>query len=218
MSSLIDETSNSVTHSASQLYLLRHGETDWNVQKRLQGRTDTSLNDKGRAQAQRHGIELAKELHAAFPDPLLFEKEIKTWSFVSSPLKRCRETMEIVLSALELSPHLYEIDERLLEISFGDWEGKSWAELRDIAPQLVQARFDDPWENCARGAETYTDLDKRVLSWYSSLSKKTIAVTHSGPSRIVRAAVSDLPKDEILKLDSPQDKFIRVNSKGFEWI
>ncbi len=218
MSSLIDENSKSVGSSLSRLYVLRHGETDWNVQKRLQGRTDTSLNDQGRAQAHRHGIKLAKELHAAFPEPLLFEKEIKTWSFVSSPLKRCRETMEIVLSAFDLSSHSYEIDDRLIEISFGEWEGKSWSELRDSDPLLVQARFDDPWVNCAQGAETYAELEKRVLNWHSSLLHKTIAVTHSGPTRVVRRFLSQLPKEEILSLESPQDKFIKTHSRGFEWV
>ncbi|MGH1406819.1 MAG: histidine phosphatase family protein [Rhodomicrobiaceae bacterium] len=222
MSSLIDEKSGSISHSMPQLYLLRHGETDWNVKKRLQGRTDTSLNDAGRAQALRHGVQLKLELAQFFQSSSLknihLQNELKAWSFVSSPLKRCRETMEIVLSALELPSHSYDIDDRLLEISFGEWEGKSWVELRDETPKLVEARFKNPWDVSGPQGETYTELRSRVLSWYEDLSVNTIAVTHSGPSRIVRSAVSNLPEDQVLSLESPQDRFIKVYTDGFEWI
>jgi probable phosphoglycerate mutase len=217
MSSLIDEKPGSISNSMSQLYLFRHGETDWNVQKRLQGRTDTSLNDVGRTQAKRHGLELKAELARGLKNSDL-KTDLNDWYFVSSPLKRCKETMDILLHALGLPDHSYDTDQRLLEISFGEWEGKSWAELRAEVPDLVQARFDNPWDVCGPQGETYTELKTRVCNWYESLPSKTIAVTHSGPSRIVRDCVCSVKRDEILTLTSPQDSFLAVTHKGYEWI
>jgi len=222
MSSLIDEKSDCISDSVPQLYLLRHGETDWNVQKRLQGRTDTQLNDNGRAQAKRHGIQLGTELAKLFQNSPLntldLKSELNDWYFVSSPLKRCLETMEILLASLDLPNQTYDVSEQLLEISFGEWEGKSWDELRVAVPDLVQARFDNPWDICGPQGETYTELKSRVLNWYKSLPAKTIAVTHSGPSRIVRDLVSPVKRDKILSLTSPQDRFLAITQKGYDWV
>lgn len=218
MSSLIDEKPGSISHSMPQLYLFRHGETDWNVQKRLQGRTDTLLNDVGRAQARRHGLELKAELARILKNSPLKNSDLNDWYFVSSPLKRCKETMEILLHALGFPDHSYDTDQRLLEISFGEWEGKSWAELRAESPDLIQARFDNPWDVCGPEGETYTELKSRVFHWYESLPSKTIAVTHSGPSRIIRDCVSPVKRDEILTLTSPQDRFLAITHKGYDWI
>ncbi len=218
MSSLIDEKPGSISHSMPQLYLFRHGETDWNVQKRLQGRTDTLLNDVGRAQARRHGLELKAELARILKNSPLKNSDLNDWYFVSSPLKRCKETMEILLHALGFPDHPYDTDQRLLEISFGEWEGKSWAELRVETPGLVQARFDNPWDVCAPQGETYTELEARVLNWYNNLPAKTIAVTHSGPSRIVRGQFGKIKKEDILTLTSPQDRFLDIKPSGFEWV
>lgn len=211
------ENSVSQSVSPSLLYVLRHGETDWNVEKRLQGRTDTSLNEQGRRQARRHGDALAQVLSSTSQIKDL-KNELAEWHFVSSPLKRCRETMEIVLDRLGHSSHSFSVDDRLIEISFGEWEGQRWEDLYMSEPELVKARFENPWVDCAPGAETYTDLEKRVLDWYACLPAKTIAVTHSGPSRILRRSVSQMPKEQVLDLQSPQDRFIKISGNRFEWI
>ena len=203
--------------SPSLLYLLRHGETDWNAEKRLQGRTDTSLNEQGRRQAKRHGDELSRILGSLSLTKDL-KDELSDWYFVSSPLKRCRETMAVVLDRLGHSSHPFSVDDRLIEVSFGEWEGQRWEDLYMNEPAMVKARFENPWVDCAPGAETYTDLEKRVLDWYAGLPAKTIAVTHSGPSRILRRAVDQLPKKQILDLQSPQDRFIKIRDDRFEWI
>lgn len=211
------ESSASQSVSPSQLFVLRHGETDWNVLKRLQGHTDTSLNEQGRSQARRHGGELAQILSSRSQATDL-KDELAGWHFVSSPLKRCRETMGIVLDCLGYSSLPFSIDDRLIEISFGEWEGQRWEDLHMNEPELVKARFENPWEECAPGAETYTDLEKRVLDWYSSLPPKSIVVTHSGPSRILRRAVGQLSKEQVLDLQSPQDRFMKICGHSFEWI
>ena len=94
------------------VYFVRHGQTDWNAEHRLQGQADIALNALGRAQATRNGRKLA-ELIA---DPADFD-------FVASPLGRTRETMELVRAAMGLEPHGYRTDPRLIEVHFGDWQG-----------------------------------------------------------------------------------------------
>jgi probable phosphoglycerate mutase len=96
------------------LYYVRHGLTEWNRQQRLQGRHDVPLIAEGRIQATRCG-EILRALLARtgrVPGDLVY---------VSSPLMRARETMELVRAALGLPAAEYDVDARLAEIAFGDW-------------------------------------------------------------------------------------------------
>src|SRR5437868_4976899 len=93
----------------STLVFVRHGETDWNVEGRLQSQRDIPLNAKGRGQAKRNGAVIRYLI-----------REAATFDFVSSPLSRTRETMEILRAAMALDPSAYEVDTRLLEITFGE--------------------------------------------------------------------------------------------------
>src|SRR6266571_381641 len=104
------------------LYYIRHGETDWNVEGRLQGQCDIPINANGRAQAYRCG-EVLRDLFAR--DAI----NPASLDFVSSPLGRTRETMERLRAALQLDPASSRTDPRLAEISFGQWEGFTLAEL-----------------------------------------------------------------------------------------
>src|ERR1700730_17081630 len=92
------------------LVFIRHGETDWNAEGRLQGQRDIPLNDTGRAQARRNGT----AIKAAMPEAVGFD-------FVASPLSRSRETMEIVRTAMGLAPESYATDDRLKELTVGAW-------------------------------------------------------------------------------------------------
>ena len=112
------------------LFYIRHGETDWNAESRLQGQRDIPINAKGRAQTQQRG-EVLRELIA---------REDGAFDFVPSPLGRTRETMEIARAALGLDPQAYQIGERLKEISFGAWEGFGLDELCRAFPEAIAAR------------------------------------------------------------------------------
>src|SRR3954447_1502056 len=98
------------------IYYIRHGETEWNAEGKLQGTRDIPLNDLGRKQAAKAGAILAD----------LFANDGRTdasLQFVASPLTRARSTMELVRRALRLPPDDYALDDRLREIGYGDWEG-----------------------------------------------------------------------------------------------
>ena len=80
-------------------YLIRHGQTDWNAEGRFQGTVDIPLNETGRRQAKRNGLAFKADL----PD-------VSGWRFVSSPLSRARETMEIIRANAGLSPKDYDLE------------------------------------------------------------------------------------------------------------
>jgi broad specificity phosphatase PhoE len=158
------------------VYYIRHGETDWNVAGRLQGRHDVPLNARGRAQAVRSGDILR--------DLLLRDGgNAAGLDYVSSPLGRARETMELLRPPLGLPSGGYSVDERLSEIAFGDWEGFTIPQLHSRDPQRIAAREQDKWHFVPPGGESYKLVSERMRGWYEGLSRDTVAVAHGGTAR-----------------------------------
>src|SRR5712672_2831396 len=112
------------------LYFIRHGETDWNVEGRLQGQHDRPLNAVGCRQGTCCGEILRALLERDGRDPQSFD-------YVSSQLDRARKTMELVRTELRLDPAVYRTDPRLAELSFGRWEGFTFAELKEREPATL---------------------------------------------------------------------------------
>jgi broad specificity phosphatase PhoE len=158
------------------LYYLRHGETDWNVEGRLQGGRDIPLNARGRSQAVHCG-EILRDLFA--------HDSIQTadLDFICSPLGRARETMELARVELDLPPKDYRIDKRLTEVTFGEWEGYTLAELRNRDSQRVAAREHDKWRFIAPGGESYEQMSWRMRDWYESLTRDAVVTAHGGTAR-----------------------------------
>jgi broad specificity phosphatase PhoE len=165
------------------LYYIRHGETDWNVEGRLQGHHDIPLNATGRKQAAECGAILdalvARDRRA--PDAL---------DYVSSPLGRARETMEIVRGRFDLEPSAYRVDVRLTELSFGDWEGQTLAEIRGRNPALLAERERSKWVFVPPGGESYQQLAARMRAWYDDLKRDAVVVAHGGTARALMVALS----------------------------
>jgi broad specificity phosphatase PhoE len=158
------------------LYCIRHGETDWNREGRLQGRRDIPINANGRAQARRCGEVLRDLFTRNATDPAQLD-------FVASPLGRARETMRLVRTTLELDSQSYRVDARLAEVSFGAWEGFTTEELRARTPDAVAAREHDKWNFTPPQAESYFTMSLRVHDWYRSLTRDTVAVAQGGTFR-----------------------------------
>ena len=158
------------------LYYIRHGETDWNVAWRLQGQRDIPINARGRVQASRSGEILRDLLERDAIDPTQLD-------FVSSPLGRARETMELARAAAGLAASAYRQDARLAEISFGRWEGHTIAELRRGSPDAVGERERDKWGFTPPDGESYATMSIRIRAWYDSLARDTVAVAHGGTLR-----------------------------------
>jgi broad specificity phosphatase PhoE len=160
------------------LYYVRHGETDWNAERRLQGQHDIPLNDLGRVQAARCGEILGALLAQAGRLPEEFD-------YVASPLGRARETMERVRAVLGLDPEDYRTDARLMEMSFGRWEGFTFPELEAREAAALAERERDKWNFVIPGGESYALLLARVRAWYESISRDVVVSAHGGVARVL---------------------------------
>ena len=192
-----------VTH-----YIIRHGQTDWNAESRLQGQKNIPLNDTGRQQARENGARL-RALAGSFDG----------YDFVSSPLDRARETMELVRRAAGLDPLAYRIDDRLKEICFGDWEGYTGQELKKLDRARHRERREKKWDFLPPGdlAESYEILSWRIGSWLKSLNEPTVAVCHGGVIRCLFKLAGGVPRADAANFAIPQDRVLVYSENRLEW-
>ena len=164
--------------SMPQLYFIRHGETDWNKAARLQGQQDIPLNALGRRQATHCGKTLRELLEKT-------GRVADEFDFIASPLVRARETMELVRAGLGVAPGSYRTDPRLAELSFGRWEGFTYADLRkhEGGPRALAARERDKWNFLPPGGESYVQLLVRIQEWHATLTQDAVVVSHGGVAR-----------------------------------
>ena len=162
------------------LYFVRHGETDWNLERRLQGQHDIPLNALGRVQATRSGG-ILRDLLASSGRPAA------EFDYLSSPLGRARETMELMRAELGLEPTHYRTDARLMEMSFGRWEGFTFAELQAREGHALAARERDKWGFVLPGGESYAQLAVRVRGWYEGVERDAVIAAHGGVCRALIA-------------------------------
>jgi broad specificity phosphatase PhoE len=163
---------------ATSIVLVRHGETDWNRERRFQGHADISLNEAGRRQAEAlAGLLTVESFAAAY----------------ASPLRRAVETAEIIAARLGIT---VEASDGLMEVDVGSWSGLTTTE--------VEQRFPDGysvWTESRSGGwidgETYDELGVRVVAELLEIAKRhpgehVLAVTHGGAIRSVLAAAAGL--------------------------
>ena len=189
------------------IYIVRHGETDWNRDRRYQGQRDIPLNVVGRAQALRNG----EALRSLLPG-------LANADFIASPLGRARETMEIVRGALLLPAEDYAIDERLKELSYGSWEGQLQADLPSIDPQGWSTRQLDPYRWRPSGGESYADLMVRAVEWLSSVNRDSVVAAHGGVVRTLQAHVCGIDPERVPVLEAPQDQVLMLRDGGMQWL
>lgn len=187
----------------TEIYLVRHGETEWNEQQRLQGRLDSPLTPCGREQAIRLGLILAARLGPHHRLPMYV-----------SPLRRARETADIIRQYAQGPDPIYE--ERIQEISLGAWEGQTMVDVEARWPGLVEDYTGTAWWFRAPGGESYDQCKGRVEGWLTELTGPVIAVSHGITGRLIRGAVLGLPPQEALLLPSPQDVVWRLFNHHIE--
>src|SRR6195256_98829 len=162
--------------SPRQLYFIRHGETDWNAERRLQGQLDIPLNDLGRRQSVRCG-DILRGLFAAGG------RTADDFAFMSSPLLRARATMEIIRAGLGLVPRDYATDGRLAEMSFGRWEGLTYQEITALDRAVLANRERDKWNFRPPDGESYAQLFSRVRNWHAGVTGDAVVAAHGGVAR-----------------------------------
>lgn len=167
------------------LYYIRHGETDWNAEGRVQGSRDIPLNQKGIGQASAAGAILRDVLRKSGRAPGEFD-------YVSSPLSRARHTMDLLRSALGLPSEGYRLDHDLREIAYGEWEGMTFSEMEKHNPAHYALRLKDRWGTPAPAGESYAQVADRLSVWYRDLRTDTVAVAHGGTMRALMTSLGHL--------------------------
>ncbi len=190
-----------------RLILIRHGETDWNREGRLQGGQDIPLNDLGRRQA----AEAAERLKTFAPDYAGLD-------YIGSPMQRARETMDILRATLSLEPGAYRLDDRLKELTFGSWEGYTWRDIRKAEREQAQLRERDKWSFVPPGGESYGMLAERIRPVLEALSRETVIVSHGGVARAVLALVGAVPPAKASMVEIWQGKILVVTGGRADWI
>ena len=182
------------------IYLVRHGQTEFNQQGRVQGRVDSPLTALGVAQAEAIGERLAGLAQAA-PGG---------WRIVCSPLGRARATADIIAARTRLPGPV--VEPRLIEVSYGAVEGLTMPEVHARWPQLAGI---DTLFGRAPDGESFEALTARVAGWLGEVEAdeavSVVAVTHAGVTRVVRGLCLGLDEAGMRLLDKPQDVVFRLD-------
>lgn len=189
------------------IYLVRHGETLWNREGRMQGHLDSPLSPRGEDQARRVGEALRPMVDDGF-------------AMVSSPLGRTRQTAAIISAALARDPAACRHDDRLKEMTWGEWDGLTREEIELRSPGELERRLKEHWTYPPPGGESYEIVAARVALWLDEVAadSRLVVVAHGTMGRVLRGLYAGLSQADTLSLEEPQDAFFRLNGGGIERI
>ena len=165
-----------------KIWFLRHGQTQWNLERRLQGRLDSPLTELGQAQAAQQAVIMRPKL-AATPDI----------ACLVSPQGRAVHTAEIALGG-----RAFETDPRLAEVATGEWDGQLRADLptRGLNDLFLYTS--------APGGEGFDALEARVRAVLDELTEETVIVSHGLWGKVLRGLVRGLQREEMDALSNKQ--------------
>ena len=188
--------------SPALIFLIRHGQTEWNREARLQGRRDSPLTEEGRAQARRMGLML-RQMVAEHDD----------WLVQSSPLGRAHDTARIVCEAAGLTAPILS-DDRLAELSVGPFEGMTRDEILAHTPQT---EITPGWIYNIPGGETQEALRARLADWLAEVDetdgRRRLVVSHGIAGRMLRHLYAGEPLQGV---PPPQDSVFRLRGGRIE--
>ena len=178
------------------LWILRHGQTEWNLAGRMQGWLDSPLTDLGRQQA-------------ATQNRLLWNADLPSGvTFHVSPLKRCRATASLALRGLCDAPL---VDERLKEVSVGEFEGLTLGDVEEGWPGITAPVDGLTFHYRAPGGERFDEFRARIRAWLDDLDAPTVVVTHGMVSREMRGMLLGLDAAGAAGLPGGQGNIYRMS-------
>ena len=186
-----------------KLFFIRHGQTDWNLQGKIQGSYDSELNDTGIKQA----IELSE---------VLLKLNYKFSRIYTSPQKRALKTAKILseYSNIEYIP----IDD-LKEINMGEWEGLSWKEVEENYPVEYREWYLNRRYTKTPNGESYDDMLKRVLIAINQIidenSDNVVVISHSAIIMGLQCYVTNTPFNDMLKFKTKNATITEIDSSLF---
>ena len=184
------------------IFLLRHGETEWNAQGRFQGQLDSPLTARGREQAAQLGRILKKTFTSRRMPP-----------FHVSPLGRTQDTAAIVCQYVD-GPDMTFVEPRLQEVSTGVWDGLTHEDIEAGWPGALDGTDHYDWYFRSPDGETLEIALERIQSWLNGVDGPVVAVSHGLLGRLVRGAWLELLAKEMLCLPVPQDVVWHLSSAG----
>jgi probable phosphoglycerate mutase len=184
-----------------KLLFVRHGETDWNKQEKIQGSTDTDLNETGLQQAQELGKELEKESN-------------KIRKIYTSRLKRAKLTAEMI--AQHIGATVIVLD-GLEELDLGIWEGLSWTEVQARYPEEFAAFAANRRYTQIRDGESYQIMLDRLFAALGKVinerEEEVLLVTHSAVIRGLMTYLAGVPFEDMMQFKIPNMSVYKVNSE-----
>lgn len=183
------------------IYLLRHGETEYNTQGRYQGQLDSSLTELGREQVQQNARMLKT-----------FIGHARDWKIFSSPLGRAVESTKILCETLGYDYNQVEFEQRLTEVAVGQWAGLKMSDIQQTWPDLLTNTDAFNWYFHAPDGESYEAVVSRLSSWLKEIQHhpKVVVVSHGLTGRILRGIYAGLHKEDALQLEVSQDVFFKL--------
>jgi probable phosphoglycerate mutase len=191
------------------IYLLRHGQTQHNLEGRIQGRCDSPLTELGKAQARAMGTRLGEMLGRD-----------QEFAIVSSPLSRAVASAEIVGGEAGLAAPLIA-DARLAEVGCGSWEKRSFASLCARDPAVGgEPSFLSAWALHCSDGESLDAAIGRLREWLAWVrGRKLVVVGHGVAGSLLRSLYLECERDELLRAHSSrQDRFHRLADGRIEEI
>ena len=160
------------------------------------------MTERGRAQAFRMGQVLRRHID-----------NIEAFTLLSSPLTRTKQTAEIVCDAIDRSYEEIRFDDRLKEISWGNWEGHTRTEIESKWPGIYDRRRENKWEFQPPNGESYALLSNRVEKWLAETSEddKLIVISHGASGRAIRGVYGKMEPGAAIGLSEPQDAFFLLS-------
>ncbi len=173
--------------SYPKVWFLRHGETEWNAEGRVQGQTESVLSPRGVQHAHQQSRLMA---------PILAHNP----PCIVSPLKRTRQTADIALDGRE-----YETDDRLKEVFAGDWEGHLRADIFKNLPEGITPHSPHmEFYAAAPGGEGFDTFQARVRDFVATLTQPTVIVAHGLSGQLLRGELCGLSRPELGQLTNRQ--------------
>lgn len=181
----------------TELILVRHGQTEWNVEGRYQGQADPPLNDTGFRLAR----QTASELH-----------NLGLHALYTSDLRRAQQTAQAIAETTGLTIRL---EPRLREVNLGEWEGVLYTEIRACYPELLRRWEEEPLKTTPPGGESIWALRHRVLDAVAEIvarhtGQQVCVVAHKTPIAIIKCRYLDIPLERIWSLLPPNAAWERL--------
>ncbi len=184
------------------LYFVRHGQTNYNIEGRIQGGMDIPLNEKGIEQAKALAITCAKS-------PFEFD------GIFSSPKVRAIQTAEII--ARELNGK-YQVLEGIQEINLGDWQGLTWDEVRERYPESYEVWYHERRYSKSSQGESYQDMLNRVVSALEQVLHigydNVLIVTHSAVIMCLCCLVNHVPFESMMQYKPDNGQIVKLDSNA----